>query len=172
MSEQIDIENEIQLDEIISEETQKGKGIVGLGVEIHAYHSAKIKEKVDDMAAEISQRQDRIKLLHEIIQAFNRLTNEKDGIDLTNEPELQKKLEIARQLGVEIPADLQKFTNRESAYIIENLHLSADDFDRENKTQSQKMQVLIQESDRLLMLVNFLLKSDDRTKRGVAENLK
>lgn len=172
LREQFNIENELAVEEVLTEEISANKGMLEIGIEKYTYHTKKIKDEVDQIAAEIEQRQERIKLMHELIQVFNRLNHAETGVDLSNEPEIQKKLDVARKLGVQIPGDQLSFDSRESGYIIENLHLSADDCDRDNKTQAQKMQVLIQESDRLMMLANFLVKSAHRMKRTVLEAMR
>lgn len=141
------------------------------GIEVYAYQAALIKTRVDKMAAEIAQRQERIKLLHEILQAINKLSDEA-GLDLSAHPEVLKKLKIAKDLGIDVADDQLKYTTQERDFLKESLQMGAEDFNNDNKLQTQKMHMQIQEADRWLMLANTMVKTDERIKRRIAEKLR
>lgn len=161
----LDLEN-IDIDLQTEETSNYALGTYGL--EMYAYQSAVLKEKVDGIAVEISQRQDKIKLLHQILQAINKLSDE-NGLDISKHPEVVTKLKIAKELGIDLDETQLKFTLQERDFLKESLHMSAEDFNNENKLQTQKMQVHIQEADRWLMLANTLVKTDERINKRMVE---
>lgn len=167
----VDFENEVDIQQILSDELDKNTNIVSYAMKLYTYQTGKIKQSVEQHAAEILQKQERIKLLHDIIQKFNRLSNESEVVDISSNRELLEKIALAREIGVEIP-EKTSFSSREMNYLLENLHMKADDFDKENKVLTQKMHVLIQESDRFLMIANLFIKTDDRTKTAITRNIK
>jgi hypothetical protein len=141
------------------------------GLEIYTHQTAILKDKIDGMALEISQRQDRVKLIHEILQSINKLSDE-NGLDISKQPELTAKLKVAKELGIDLDEGKKKFTTQERDFLKESLHMAAEDFNNENRVQTQKMQVLIQESDRWLMLANSMIKTDERVKKRIIEKMR
>lgn len=158
-----------QMDADISTNRKRKGGIAAHAIEAYTYNSVLIKDKVDNMAAEIEQRQGKIKLLHEILQAINKLSNE-NGLDISEQTALQEKLKIAKELGVDIPEDQLTFNAQQRDFLKESLCLAADDFNNENKLHTQKMHVLSQEADRWLMLANTFLKGEERASKRIRDN--
>ncbi|MFI5342982.1 MAG: hypothetical protein ACHQUC_02050 [Chlamydiales bacterium] len=161
------ISDQMELD--ISTEKKRKSGLGAHALEAYTYNSVLIKEKVDNMAAEIEQRQGKIKLLHEILQAINKLSNE-NGLDISEQIELQEKLKIAKELGVDIPEDQRTFNTQQRDFLKESLCMAADDFNNENKLQTQKMHVHSQESDRWLTIANTFIKGEERIKKHIRDN--
>lgn len=163
----IDESNEVDL----QTEQAKKYALGAYGLEVYTRQAGIIKEKIDKVAAEISQRQERIKLLHQILQGINKLSDE-NGLDISKHPELMAKLKNAKELGIDINETQTKFSGQERDFLKETLHMAAEDYTNENKVQTQKMQVLIQESDRWLMLANAMVKTDERIKKRIIERMK
>lgn len=167
----IEMENDIDETGVDKSSEKKGKrGLVECGLEAYTYNSLLIKDKVDNLGAEIAQRQDKIKLLHQILQAINKLSNEK-GLDISQQTELQEKLKVAKELGVDISIDRMNYNAQERDFLKESLCMAADDFNNENKLQQQKMNVLSQEADRWLTLANTMLKVTERACKHTVEKL-
>lgn len=136
-------------------------------VRLYAYKATEVKGKIDDLGASVSQRQDRMRLLNDVISSINSLTNENNELDLTDNDELQNKLAVAVSLGVNIPKYDEKkikFNTLERDRLIENLHLASDGWDKENKNQTQKMEILIKELDRYMMMLKEISKDEKQTK--------
>ncbi len=123
------------------------------------------------MAAEVSQRQDKLHFLNDLITEINSLTGEDNGLDITDNEELQKKMAAARELGVKIP-DQMKFNPKQRDRLVENLHLSADHWDKDNKKQTQKMEILIKDLDRTLMLLKEVQKAEKQPKQAMTSGMK
>jgi hypothetical protein len=151
-------------------------------VKFYAHHGRLAKDKIDNIAAEVSQKQDKIKFIHEIIQEINNSITDSNDLDISKNEKLLEKLRIAKEMGVNIPLDAKSsdsnilakksYSSGERDRLLENLHLSADMIDKEIKQLTQKMQIYIQESDRYLMLANQVLKYENKAKekslRGIA----
>ncbi len=167
MPPKIDLDEDLEI-EHAKESARHGLAIYGL--EVYTHQTAILKDKIDAMALDISQRQDKVKLVHEILQAINKLSDEK-GMDIGKQTELIAKLKVAKELGIDIDPTQTKFTTQERDFLKESLHMAAEDFNNENKLQTQKMQVHIQESDRWLMVANTMVKTEDRIKKRVIDKL-
>ncbi len=149
-------------------------------VKFYAHHGKEVKKKIDALAVEIKDKHEKVKNTHDIIQQLNNLaTDDGTTLDISGNQDLMNKLQLAKDHGVNIPMDpingediKTKYTAPERDRLIENLHLSSDEWDKENKNHSQKMQVHIQESDRYLMLANQVLKYEDRPKRSMIQGMK
>lgn len=138
-------------------------------VRFYAYHGKQVKEKIDNLGVDIRELHEKTKNVHTVIQALNNLANDEGVVDLSNNPEIIECLNQAKQDGVNVPMNGDQIKTQYSAAererLIENLHLQSDDWDKEIKNFSQKMQVHIQESERYLMLANQILKYETQAKK-------
>lgn len=130
------------------------------------------KHKIDSLAAEIYQRQDKIRLINDIISEINCLTDEKNSLDISQNGELLEKLKIAKELGVKIKDDQVKFNAIERDRLIENLHITTDSWDKENRYQIQKIEIHVKELDRLMMLLKDIDRKEDQTKRPILAGIR
>ena len=138
----------------------------------YALRAGEMKEKIDELAAQTSQRQDRMRLINDIIADINSLTDDKQCLDITNHPKLQEKLRVAKELGVNINIEKVKFDNLSRDRLVQNLHLTADNWDKENKSQTQKMEIYIKELDRVMLLLKEAQKNENQAKRGATAGIK
>jgi|GEM_PF-2347256 len=141
-------------------------------LKFYALQAGKMKEKVDALAAEINQRQDKMRLINDIIATINHLTDEKNGLDISQSPELLEKLQIAKQLGVKIKDGQLTFNSIERDRLIENLHLAGDSWDKENRTQTQKMEIHVKELDRIMIMMKDIEKKEEQAKRPMLSGIK
>lgn len=132
----------------------------------------KMKNKVDLLAAEINQKQDRMRLINDIISEINNLTDEKNALDIGKNDELLEKLLIAKELGVKIKDGQIKFNPIERDRLIENLHLAADSWDKENRFQTQKMEIHVKELDRIMLMLKDVERKEDQSKRSMIAGIK
>jgi len=138
----------------------------------YANQATKMKNKIDQLAAEVHQRQDKMRLINDLICEINNLTDEKNEIDFSQNPELQEKLRIAKELGANINADKLKFNSVERDRLVQNLQLKAEEWDKENRTQTQKMEIHVKELDRIMLMIKEVQKCEDRPKRSATAGIK
>lgn len=138
----------------------------------YAKQAANRKNKIDVIAAEIQQRQDKMRLINDIIASINHITDEKNSIDISKDPDLMEKLQVARDLGIKIKAEQTQFDSIGRTRLIDNLHLSADSWDKENRHQTQKMEIHIKDLDRILILLKDVEKKEDQAKRPMIAGMK
>lgn len=150
---------------------QKGPFAVQL---MHFYidKAASVKSNADQLGAEIQQRQDKMKLINEVIAHINHLTDDSNNsLNIAEQAELLEKLAIARELGIKIKEGT-KFSGSERDRLIENLHLAADNWDKENKSLTQKMEIHIKHLDRILMLIKDTDRKHDQVARSSIAGIK
>lgn len=133
---------------------------------------AETKEKVDRLGAEVTQRQDKMRLLNDVIVEINNLTNEKNELNISKEIKLQEKIRVLQELGVNIKGDKLQFNAIERDRLLENLHLTCNNWVNENKNQTQKIEILMKELDRVMLLLKEAEKNHHRDIRGMAARVK
>lgn len=140
----------------------------------YIHRAGEVKSKADQLGAEIQQRQDKMRLINDIIAEINNLTDEKNSLtlDIAQNAELLEKLQVAKNLGVNIKEGQLKFDALARDRLIENLHLSGDNWDKENRNQTQKMEILVKELDRLIMLIKDIDKKEEQSKRPILAGIK
>lgn len=136
----------------------------------YATRAADTKTKIDQLGAEISQRQDKMRFINDLIADINAATDSKKCLDLSKE--IQEKLRLAKEMGININVNKVKFNSEERDGLIQNLHLKGKNWDDENKTQTQKMDIYIKELDRVMMLLKEFQKSESQSKRGALAGIK
>ncbi|MCE2983609.1 MAG: hypothetical protein LW832_08595 [Parachlamydia sp.] len=147
----------------------------------YAQQGVEAKNKIDQLAAEVNQQQEKIKLAYEIIQELNNLVGDDGSLDLSLHPALQEKLLVAKQMGINIPMDptsteenplaKTKFKNEERERLLQNINLSTDEWDKEVKKLQQKMQIHLDESNRYMTMVMQCMKNEDKAKRACIQGI-
>lgn len=148
------------------------KGLTDIMYKFYMQRISERKGSFDQLGAEVSQRQEKMKLINDIIAEINTLTDEQHALDITNDVVLQEKLRVAKELGVKIPEGQTKFTPMQRDRLIENLHIASDGWNNENKTQTQKMQIHMNELDRIIMLLTDAQKKDREAKRKSSDGMR
>lgn len=138
----------------------------------YAQRANEAKDKIDRLGAEIHQRQDKMRLINDLICDINNLTDDKNELDISQNLELQEKLRVAKELGANINADKLKFTPIERDRLIQNLNLKAEEWDKSNRTETQKMEIHVKELDRIMMMIKEVQKGEDRPKRSATAGMK
>jgi len=138
----------------------------------YAFHAEQMKGKIDAHAAEVHQRQDKMRLINDIIAEINNLTNESNGLDISQNTDLLEKLQIAKDLGVKIKENQTSFNAVERDRLIENLHLAGDSWDKENRHQTQKMEIVVKELDRLMMILKDVDRKEEQAKRPMLAGIR
>jgi len=140
------------------------------GLLIFTKQAGKLKDDVAEKGAEISQRQEKIKFIHQILQAINKLSTE-EGLDIREHPDIQEKLKVAKELGIDFDENKLQFTPIDRDFLKESLLLTEDELSNDNKMETQKMQKLIQAADHWLTLANLLLKNTERNNKSSIDKL-
>lgn len=137
-------------------------------------HAAQAKDKARDLGATVEHQQEKMRLINEIISEINNCTDEKDNsLNLTDRPHLQELLETARQLGVKLPEkDKLEFDSLRRMSLLENLRMAGDNWDKDNRIKIQKLDVMLKELDRLLMLVKEAFKNASTISRATNAGMK
>lgn len=138
----------------------------------YAQRATEAKDQIDHLAAEIQLRQERMRLINELISSINAKTDNSSSLDLTGDEELQEMLRLAKELGAKVDPEKLTYTAAERDRLVENLHLKGDEWDKENRTQTQQMEIQIKNLDRIIMLMKEVQKGEDRTKRNAAAGIK
>lgn len=150
----------------------------------YAFQAQQIRVKVEDLAIELRGRQERIRFLHNLIQEINALSQvegKEMQLDFGLNQEAQEKLRMAAEMGVKIPI-LSKshepvvyktsYSLFEKEKLLENIHLSADELDKDNKLTMQRITLLVQETDRYVMLASQVMKYEQKAKQGAVQGMR
>ena len=152
-------------------DSPKAKGVTENSLLIFTKQSGRLKEEVAQKGAEISQRQEKIKFIHSILQAINKLADE-NGLDISNDAELQEKLKVAKEIGVDFDDTALKFSAVERDFLKESLLSTEDELANENKMEMQQMQKLIQTADHWLTMANLLLKNMEKSVKSLIDKIR
>jgi hypothetical protein len=102
-------------------------------------------------------------------------------LDLSKHPELREKLIVAKKMGINIPMHTSStednpvcktaFTNDERERLLQNVNLSTSTWEMDNKQNTQKMQIYLDESNRYLTMVMQAMKYEDKPKRAALQGM-
>lgn len=116
-----------------------------------------LRKKLENHAVEVKDRQNKIKFVHGIMQEMNNYIDEKGALDLADHPDLQQKLQAAKDMGISIAADQVTFTSFQTTRLIENLNSTLEDWNTDNRTQLINIEHIFKESEQSVLLVKYLL---------------
>jgi hypothetical protein len=165
------VEGDLSLSPITTHR-QFGNSISAEMRKFYALRALETKNKIDQLGAEINQRQDKMRLINDIISEINSLTDDNNCLDISQNAALLEKLQIAQDLGVHLKEGKLKFNAIERDRLIENLHLSGDSWDKENRHQTQKMEIHVKELDRLMMLLKDADRKEDQAMRPALSGIR
>lgn len=160
----LDPQTEIDSIDALSEK-QPQHSVTSEARKFYAYQTEGIKDKIDLIAAEIHQRLDKMRLINDIIAEINNLTDEKNGLDISQSPELLEKLQIAKDLLVKIKDGQTKFNDLERDRLMENLHLAAENWNKENHHQTQKLEIFHRAIDRIILMLKDVNRKEEQIMR-------
>ncbi|MBA2368638.1 MAG: hypothetical protein H0V82_06405 [Candidatus Protochlamydia sp.] len=147
----------------------------------YAQQGLAVKGKIDVLAAEVKQRQQKINFAYGIIQDINNIIAEDGSLDLSNHPELRERMIVAKTMGINIPMHTNSteenpicknnFSNDERERLLQNVNLSTSSWEMDNKQSTQKMQIYLDESNRYLTMVMQAMKYEDKPKRASIQGM-
>jgi hypothetical protein len=138
---------------------------------LHMSRVRYLREQLDQHAVILRERQNRIKFVHEIMQEINNKMDEKGTLDISNHPDLQTRLKIAKDMGVNILADQTKFTTHQCNRLMDNLNYTVGDWEMENTTDLKKIQNFYTESEQSIMIAKYTASSIDKPLRSMIANI-
>lgn len=140
---------------------------------LHLMRVKQLKKELEKEAAELKTRQQTIKALHEIMQEINNYIDSSGGLDITKNDDLQKKIKhAAEKFGVKLPTDKVKFDSHETKRLLDNLHYSVEDMEKEDNIQMRKIQSLYTESEQSIMIAKNTMQSIDKPIRAMIAGIK
>jgi hypothetical protein len=139
---------------------------------LHVGRVKYLRDLLDQHAVELKERQNKIRFVHGIMQEINNLMDEKGGLDISKNPDMQNRLKIAKEMGINILAEKTKFSPHECNRLLDNLNFSVADWEMENNTHLKKIQNLYTESEQSILIVKNTMSSIDRPLRAMISGIK
>jgi hypothetical protein len=134
----------------------------------------KYQEKHAEITSLYTENKRRLKdleFIQKLTADINNIITE-DGVDFTNYPELQERLNQARELGVTIPEGKVKFTKAEQTRLMQNIDLSSKSLTDMNLFKLKELEKISRELDHISMMIREASKTSHQTNSKIAANIK
>lgn len=127
-----------------------------------------LKDKTRIELKDLKDRQEKVRTLHKLLRAINAATDDKGKLDYSNNQEIKDLIKEAKELGVEIKGDKTKYTKEERDRLVENIRITADDYNVENDMQLQTISRLTNERYESYQMARSILKPlhEDKLKKA------
>lgn len=159
----------INLDDVY----QHDKELDIIAKELCLYKTQQTLNKAKEGLAEVQQRNEKIKYIHDIRGAVLNMMDKDGNVDITNNKQLQEKLKVAKeQLGVEVNPDKLKYTAQETIILRDTLDHAAEDLTMENKTQNNKIGALQNQGHQFFLMAKEIMTTLHKTKSTISANLR
>lgn len=128
-----------------------------------------LENKITNEFVELKKRQDKVNFLHKLIKTIN-IATVKDELDFSNNQEIKDFIKTAQEYGVEIKEGKFKYNKEERDRLIENIRITAEDFNVLNDMQLQSITRLTNERYESYQLARSIMKPlhDDKTNKARA----
>jgi len=163
--------------EIISDtvkETMNGSDPSNLSLEslvllINAERLKRLEKKITSEFVDLKNRQDQVTFLHKLIKTINSSTQNEE-FDCSNNQEHKDLLMKAKEHGVDIKDGKFKYNKEERERLIENIKITADDYNVLNDMQLQTITRLTTERYESYQLARSIMKPlhEDKTNKARA----
>lgn len=114
----------------------KSLSLEALSLLINTERLKRLENKITTEFVELKKRQDQVTFLHKLIKAINAGTVNEE-FDCSSNPELQNLLGKAKEYGADLKEGKFKYNKDERERLIENIRITADDFNVLNDMQLQ-----------------------------------
>lgn len=118
----------------------------------------KLETKITAEFVELKGRQDKVSFLKKLVKTINVATVD-DQLDCTKNDELKSLLMKAKEYDVQIKEGKFKFNKQEREVLIENIKITADDFNVLNDMQIQAVSRLTNERNESFSIARMIYKS-------------
>lgn len=140
-----------------------------LALLINTARLKQLEKKITNEFIELKKRQDSVTYLHKLIKTINIATNDKGEFDCSNNEELKKFLEQAKnEHGVDIKDNKFKYSKEERDRLLENIRMTVDDFNVLNDMQLQSVTRLTNERYESYQMARAIMKPlhDDKINKA------
>lgn len=128
-----------------------------------------LERKITNEFVELKKRQDQVNFLHKLIKTIN-IATVNDELDFSNNQELKDLVAKAKEYGVEVKDGKFKYNKEERERFIENIRITAEDFNVLNDMQLQSITRLTNERYESYQLARSIMKPmhDDKVNKARA----
>lgn len=128
-----------------------------------------LETKISNEFIELKKRQDQVSFLHKLVKTIN-VATVKDEFDCSQNQELKDFLVKAKQYGVEIKDGKFKYNKEERDRLIENIRMTAEDYNILNDMQLQTITRYTNERYEAYQLARSIMKPlhDDKINKARA----
>ena len=125
-----------------------------------------IEDKITGEFVELKKRQDQVSFLRKLVKTVNTATVD-EQLDCSKNGELMALLQKAKEYGVEMKDGKVKFNKEERERLIENIRMTADDFNVLNDMQLQTITRLTSERYESYQIAKSIMKPihDDKVNK-------
>lgn len=161
------------LDEILQSKINKTSSdydslsLESLALLINTERLKRLENSIVNQFVELKKRQDQVIFLHKLIKTIN-IATENGAFDCSNNPDLQKLMSKAQEHGVDIKDGKFKYTSDERERLIDNIRMTADDYNVLNDMQLQTVTRLTNERYESYQLARSIMKPLDDDKKNKA----
>lgn len=139
-----------------------------LSMLVHGDRLSFLHNRIHKELATLRERQDKVSALHKIMKKINVATNDEGKFECTENEELQKHLQEAKRLGVEIEDEKFIYSKEERDRLIENFNMTIADYNVSNDMQLQAVNRLTNERYESFQLLRSIMKPLHEDKMGKA----
>lgn len=162
------------VDQIFTEEVEKivapgsNLSLDTLILIIHAERLAHLRDQTNKELKELSERQSKVRGLHDALRSVNQATNTKGEFDLKDKPEMHEIFKKAKEHGLDINLDKKKYSKDERDRLLENIRMTIEDLNVQNDMQLQTVQRLTNERYESYQMARSILKPlhDDKLNKA------
>lgn len=123
-------------------------------------------------AAQLYQKMEsQLAVMEKLTSFVGHLNNSSGDVDWSNDPEMRRRIDEARALGVEIPPGKYQFSAEEIIKLKESVLGRRDSFERLSSMDRLKLQRITQESSQMIEAMSMMLKARESPFRTIINNL-
>lgn len=135
---------------------------------IHSERLASLRDQTNKELKELSERQGKVRCLHDALRAVNQATTSKGDVDFKDKPEIIELFNKAKEHGLEVNVDKKKYNKDERDRLLENIRMTIEDLNVQNDMQLQTVQRLTNERYESYQMARSILKPlhDDKLNKA------
>jgi hypothetical protein len=131
-----------------------------------------LQDKTEKEFTTLKERQEKVAELHKILKAVNAATDSKGELDISTNEDLKNLLTKAKELGVDVKSDMNKFNREERDRLVENVRMTVEDLNVQNDMQLQTISRLTNERYESYQMARSILKPLHDAKTSFARGMR
>lgn len=162
-----------KVNDTVLEEVEKAPLDLSLSLDslillIHSERLRSLREQTTKEFGDLNERQAKVRKLHETMKSVNQSTNAKGELDLKGNDDLKELLAKAKELGLEVNCDKNKYSKDERERLVENIRMTIEDLNVQNDMQMQTVHRLTNERYESFQMARSILKPlhDDKQNKA------